>query len=227
MPSSDLQIPRPTAHRLSLYLREIQLMIASGEVTVSSRALGEALGYSSAQVRKDLAWVVHVGGTSEGGQAGVGYDCASLLAAIRSVIGTDRPWSTLLIGAGNIGRALLGYGGFASQGFRIFAVLDGDERVVGKKIGSFIVQPMSVLRKCVRTNRVTIAMLAVPRTAAQEVASQLCAAGVRGILNFAPVRLAVTEGVSVTNVDVSVALEQLAMNISRGDHPPLAKIGAA
>ena len=227
MPSSDLQIPRPTAHRLSLYLREIQLMIASGEVTVSSRALGEALGYSSAQVRKDLAWVVHVRGTSEGGQAGVGYDCASLLEAIRAVIGTDRPWSTLLIGAGNIGRALLGYGGFTSQGFRIFAVLDGDERVVGKKIGSFIVQPMSVLRKCVRTNRVTIAMLAVPRTAAQEVASQLCAAGVRGILNFAPVRLAVTEGVSVTNVDVSVALEQLAMNISRGGHPPLAKIGAA
>lgn len=202
-------------------------MIASGEVTVSSRALGEALGVSSAQVRKDLSWVVHVGRSSEGGQSGVGYDCASLLEAIRGVIGTDRRWPTLLIGAGNIGRALLGYGGFAAQGFRIVAVLDADERVVGKRIGQFEVQSMSALRKSVRAHHVTIAILAVPRDGAQAVASQLCAAGVRGILNFAPVRLAVTEGVSVTNVDVSVALEQLAMNISRGDQPPLAKIGAA
>lgn len=202
-------------------------MIAAGDVTVSSRALGDALGFSSAQVRKDLAWIVHVGRPCEGGQSGVGYNCASLLEAIRGVIGTDRRWSTLLIGAGNIGRALLGYGGFVAQGFRIVAVLDGDERVVGKKIGPFEVQPMSTLRKVVRRHHVTIAMLAVPRGAAQNVASQLCGAGVRGILNFAPVRLAVTEGVSVTNVDVSVALEQLAMNISRSDQPPSAKIGAA
>ncbi len=227
MPSKDLRIPRPTAHRLSLYLRELQLIIASGEATVSSRALGEALGFSSAQVRRDLSWVAHVGGSGEGGQSGVGYECASLLNAIRGVIGTDRCWATLLIGAGNIGRALLGYGGFASQGFRIVAVLDADQRVVGKRIGQFEVQSMSALRRCVRTHQVTIAMLAVPRDAAQSVASQLCAAGVRGILNFAPVRLAVSDGVSVTNVDVSVALEQLAMNVSRGDQPPLAKIGAA
>ncbi len=203
------------------------MLIAAGEITVSSRKLGEALGYSSAQVRKDLAWVVHLGRASEGGQSGVGYDCVAFESAIRGVIGIDRHWPTLLIGAGNIGRALLGYGGFAAQGFRIVSVLDADERLVGRKIGRFVVQPMSALRRCSRTHNLTIAILAVPRDAAQSVASQLCAAGVRGILNFAPVRLCVTEGVSVTNVDVSVALEQLAMTISRGEAQSRAMNGAA
>lgn len=219
MRSAWQRIPRPTAQRLSLYLRELQLMLAEGNTTVSSKELGAALGISSAKVRKDLAWAGEAGsaaGSQKGrvGRSGVGYDCAGLRERIRGVIGTNRKWRALLVGCGNIGRALIAYGGFEDQGFEIVAVVDSDRRVVGKRIGGLVVGPATDLRKALRSSQATIAIVAVPRSAAQAVASQLCSAGVRGILNFAPMRLSVAHGVSVTNIDVNVALEQLAMDIS-------------
>lgn len=202
-------------------------MIARGQPTLSSRELGEKLGVSSAQVRKDLAWVIQARQASDAGRSGVGYNCVKLQDAIRRVVGTNRQWPTALIGVGNIGRALLGYGGFAQGGFQITAILDADQRMAGKRISGLLIHPMSALRKVIRAQRITIGILAVPRTAAQNVATQLCDAGIRGILNFAPMRISVTEGVSVTNIDVSVALEQLSMDISIRDQSRLIGEGAA
>ncbi|MDA0215116.1 MAG: redox-sensing transcriptional repressor Rex [Planctomycetota bacterium] len=227
MPPTVRRIPRPTAQRLSLYLREIQPLIAQGQPTLSSRELGEKLGLSSAQVRKDLAWVVQSRQASEAGRAGVGYNCVKMNESIRRVIGANRRWSTVLVGVGNIGRALLAYGGFAQDGFLISAIFDANPRMEGKRIGTLKVQPTSALRKAIRTHRVAIGILAVPRSAAQSVATQLCDAGIRGILNFAPMRISVTEGVSVTNIDVSVALEQLSMDVSIRDQMRLISEGAA
>lgn len=192
-------------------------MVAQGHQTVSSKALGAALGVSSDKVRKDLAWA---GGAASGarsnhvGQSGVGYDCATLHERIRSVVGTNRQWAAVLVGCGNIGRALLAYGGFEHQGFEIVAVFDSNRKVIGKKIGSLEVAPMSDLRRTIRSHQASIGIIAVPRSAAQSVAGQMCAAGVRGILNFAPMRLAVSQGVCVTNIDVNVAIEQLMMDVS-------------
>jgi len=227
VPPTVRRIPRPTAQRLSLYLREIQPLIAQGQPTLSSRELGEKLGVSSAQVRKDLAWVVQSSQATEAGRSGVGYNCVKMNESIRQVIGAHRRRSTVLVGAGNIGRALLAYGGFAQEGFSITAIFDSSSRMQGKRIGTLMVQPMSALRKVIRTNRVAIGILAVPRSAAQNVATQLCEAGIRGILNFAPIRISVTPGVSVTNIDMSVALEQLSMDISIHDQLRINSEGAA
>lgn len=226
MPPTVRRIPRPTAQRLSLYLREIQPLIALGQQTLSSRALGEKLGISSAQVRKDLAWVLQSKQTNEAGRSGVGYNCVKMHDSIRRVVGTNRRWSTALVGVGNIGRALLGYGGFVQDGFPITVILDADPRMAGKRIGGLVVQPMSALRKAIRTHRVTIGILAVPRSSAQAVATQLCDAGIQGILNFAPMRITVSKGVSVTNIDVSIALEQLSMDVSISNRSRLTGEGA-
>lgn len=193
--------------------------------------IAQAVGVTGAAVRKDLAWVSATGPDRDTrvGHAGVGYDCALLMDRIRGIIGTNRPWTAVLVGCGNIGRALLAYGGFVGQGFEIAAVFDGQKGVVGRVVGRLTVQPMSELRKSVRSTKATIGIIAVPRSAAQTVATQLCNAGVRGILNFAPMRLAVSEGVAVTNIDVNVALEQLALNISLradGKRPPRETGGA-
>lgn len=192
-------------------------IIEQGQNTLSSRELGEKLGIPGAQVRKDLAWVVKSRGSDETGQAGVGYNCAALCESVRRVIGTHRRWSTLLMGVGNIGRALLAYEGFAQDGFPIVAVVDADPRMVGKKVSGHVVSPLNAMQRLICRHDITIAILAVPRSAAQAAANQLCGAGIRGILNFAPMRIAVDEGISVTNIDVSVSLEQLSMDISRRD----------
>ena len=214
MPSSPRRIPRPTAQRLSLYARELQVMITQGQSTVSSTELGEKLGVLSAQIRKDLAWLGMGRRAGAVGRAGVGYQTVGLLESIRRTVGTNRKWSTALVGVGNIGRALLGYGRFIQEGCPITAILDADARLAGKRIGGLEVKPMSELRTVLRRQKIAIGIIAVPRSAAQSVATQLCDAGIQGILNFAPMRISVTSGVSVTSIDLSVALEQLALDIS-------------
>lgn len=214
MPANARRIPRPTAQRLSLYLRELPPLIAQGQTTIRSQVLGEKLGVTSAQVRKDLAWVAQSRQTGEVGRSGVGYNCLKLYEAIRRVVGTNRRWSIALVGVGNIGRALLGYGGFEQGGFPITVIFDSDDRMVGKRIGGRVVAPMSALRRMIRSRHIAIAIIAVPRSAAQTVANQLCDAEIKGILNFAPTRVSVAKGVSVTNIDMTVAFEQLSMDIS-------------
>lgn len=202
------RIPRPTVKRLSLYLRELESLEEAGQQTISSKQLGDALGLTDAQVRKDLAYF------GQFGHPGIGYRIAELISQLRKILGTDRQWNAAIVGAGNIGRALMPYARFRRKGFEIVAVFDADARVVGKEVAGHRVRPMSDLPALVKERNILIGIVAVPVSAAQSVANALIQAGVKGILNFAPVRLDVNDRVSVVSVDFLVSLEQLAFQIS-------------
>lgn len=203
-------IPRPAARRLSLYLRELASRLESGDETVSSKALGRTLGLTDAQVRKDLALF------GQFGHPGRGYAIAELVESLRRIMGRDRSWRACLVGAGNIGRALASYDRFKREGFEIVAVFDASPGVVGKDVGGKKVRPISELPKVVAAEQITLGVIAVPRDAAQQVADTMVAAGIRGILNFAPRRIEVREGIAIVSVDFTVALEQLAFQIAVG-----------
>ena len=202
------RIPRPTAKRLSLYLRELESLEERGQHTISSKQLGATLGLTDAQVRKDLAFF------GQFGHPGIGYKVSELIAQLRKIIGTDRQWNAAIVGAGNIGRALMPYARFRRKGFEIVAVFDSDPSVIGSVIAEHKVRPMRDLPALVRERNILIGIVAVPAAGAQEVADALIAAGVKGILNFAPVRLDVKDDVNVMSVDFSLSLEQLAFQIS-------------
>jgi redox-sensing transcriptional repressor len=203
-------IPTPVIRRLSLYLRQLDALLDAEKKTVSSRQLGEALGLSDAQVRKDLACF------GQFGHRGVGYNIEELISRIRRILGTDRRWNIVLVGAGNLGRALVSYRGFAKKGFHPVAIFDNDKRVIGKTIKGetpLVVQPMSTLSRIVKKHDVRLAVMAVPAASAIEVASRIRSAGVRGILNFAPTTINPPR-CAVAAVDLTVHLEQLAFQIA-------------
>jgi len=193
-----------TVSRLSLYLRRLEALAAEGVKTVSSAQLGQPLGISDAQVRKDLAALGHLG------HPGVGYYPQELIGVLRQTLGLDCRWPVVLIGAGNLARALLKYRGFQQQGFHIVAVFDADPAKIGEQIEQWCVCGMDRLSELVAYHRAELAILAVPAAAAQTVADALVAAGIRGILNFAPVVLRVPGHVQVVAVDLALQLEQLA-----------------
>jgi len=200
-------IPKATAQRISLYLRQAEMLRDQGQTTVASEQLAAAFGLTAAQVRKDMA---HFG---QFGRPGVGYRCEELIAQLRRILGTDKVRSVALVGCGNLGRALASYQGFEKRGFRIVAVFDSDLQKVGKQFGRHIVQDIVKLPFVCRRDSVHLAILAVPASAAQDVAEQLVRAGIQGILNFAPVSLEVPAEVSVVNVALSVELEQLGLAV--------------
>jgi redox-sensing transcriptional repressor len=208
MPKPE-RLPRPTVERLSLYLRELERARDAGAATVSSRTLGLAAGATDAQVRKDLGFV------GSAGRPGVGYRTDRVLDAIRVVIGVHRPWRAVLVGAGNIGRALASYERFRDEGFVIVAILDRASGTVGRQVAGLEVRPIDQLARIVRSERADIGIIAVPGEEAQSVADGLVAAGVSGILNFAPRRLSTPERVPTVDVDFRSALERLAADISR------------
>ena len=201
-------IPNPAVRRLSLYLRQLESFSRKGRKTISSKQLGESLNLTDAQVRKDLAYF------GQFGHPGIGYRVDDLILQVRKILGTDRTWNVLLVGAGNIGRALSSYRGFGAKGFQLVAVFDNDPSKVGKKLGPFVIQPLAEVPAAVEKHGIRLAIIAVPADAAQDVADQLIAAGVRGILNFAPVSLSVPEGVALNSVDLAVQLEQLSFQVN-------------
>ncbi len=209
----EARLPRASAARFSLYLRRLENLHHAGVATVSSGQLGEALGIADTQVRKDLAKLGNLG------HPGVGYPTAELIEALRRQLGLDRQWSVVLVGAGNLARALLRYRGFQQQGFRIVALVDSDAAKVGQRVDGLVVQPIERLAEVVAATGAELGLLTVPSDAAQDVAEALAAAGVRGILNFAPVLLRVPPQVQVVTVDLAVQLEQLAFLVqwSGGD----------
>ena len=209
------RISRPTVRRLSLYLRHLEDIAQQGRTTTSSRKLADALGLTDAQVRKDLA------SFGQFGQPGVGYQVDRLIARLREIFGTEEVSDVVLVGVGSIGRALLGFKGFLHKGFRFVAAFDAAAAKIGRKIGGIPVQPMEELAGTVRSKRIRLAVLAVPAPAAQEVADALCEAGIRGILNFAPIRLEVPEGIVVIPVDLAAMLQQL--NYFTGGGPAIRK----
>ncbi|MEW4451582.1 redox-sensing transcriptional repressor Rex [Bremerella sp. JC817] len=201
--SSDQRVSKAVVSRLSLYLRELSRLERNGIETTSSTKLGEMLGFSDAQVRKDLA------NFGQFGYPGVGYRCSELIATIRQIMGTDQRWPVALVGVGNLGRALLGYRGFSNQGFNTVAAFDLDPKIVGSEIEGIPVYSLENVDKIVEEKSIQLAILAVPAAAAQEVAERLVAAGIRGFLNFAAVTLRLPDEVTVIGVDLAIEMEQL------------------
>ena len=205
-------VPKAVVSRLSLYLRELQHLIRDGKETTNSSQLGHLLGFSDAQVRKDLAYFGHFG------HPGIGYRCDELVSAIRRIMGTDRDWPVAIVGTGNLGTALLGYRGFGHQGFRIVAAFDVDAGKVGGTIMGVPIFHFDDLPQVVAEHRIKLGMIAVPGTSAQAVADKLVAAGIEGIVNFAPVTLVVPSHVSQVGVDLAIELEQLSFAVvNRGE----------
>jgi redox-sensing transcriptional repressor len=208
VPPVPKDVPKAVVSRLSLYLRELQQLLRSGRATVSSNQLGQLLGFTDAQVRKDLT---HFG---QFGHPGIGYRCEELAAAIRRILGTDRVWTVGLVGVGNLGRALLGYKGFAAKGFSIVAAFDIDARKTNATVDGIQVYGLDRLREVVQRHRIQLAMLTVPAAAAQGVADTVAAAGVTGIVNFAPVTLSVPDEISLVGVDLATELEQISFSVA-------------
>ncbi|HKB04063.1 MAG TPA: redox-sensing transcriptional repressor Rex [Gemmataceae bacterium] len=208
--TDDPRLSRASAARLSLYLRCLEGWERDGRATASSRDLADALGVTDAQVRRDLACL---GGL---GRRGVGYGVPALIAAIRQALGINREWPAVLVGAGNLARALLRYRGFAERGFRIVALFDADAKKVGERLAGLEVRPVAEVGRRVRELGAELGIVAVPSEAAQEVGELLAAAGVRGVLNFAPAVLRLPEGIAVVNVDLTIQLEQLAFQVQAG-----------
>lgn len=204
------RLSRAAAQRLSLYLRCVAGWPADGE-KVSSGRIAEAVGVSDAQVRRDLAALGHLG------QRGVGYDARELASAIRTALGIDRAWRAVLVGVGNLGRALLRYQGFRAQGFEIVGLFDSDPAKVGTEVEGLTVEPNTVLTERVAALQAELGVLTVPGDTAHAVAEALVAANVRGILNFAPVVLKLPRRVRLVTVDLAIQLEQLAFQVQQGD----------
>jgi redox-sensing transcriptional repressor len=207
---SELRLSRASAGRLSLYLRRLERLQSEGTATVSSGQLGEPLGISDAQVRKDLACLGNLG------LPGIGYPTAELSAALQRALGIDRGWTVVLVGVGNLARALLRYRGFQQHHFRIVALFDSDPAKVGQCVDGLEIHAPARMAAVIRATGADLALLTVPSEAAQGVADALVAAGIRGVLNFAPVVLRLPPGVSLVSVDLTVQLEQLAFLVQMG-----------
>jgi redox-sensing transcriptional repressor len=202
-------IPDATVARLPVYLRALYTLAERGVSTVASDELATAAGVNSAKLRKDLS---HLGSY---GIRGVGYDVEYLVYQVSRALGLNQNWPVVIVGAGNLGRALANYGGFVSRGFRIAALLDTDQSLVGRELGSAVVRHVSELEEVVASSGIAIGVIAVPAGAAQAVCDRLVAAGVTSILNFAPLVLTVPEGVDVRKVDLSIELQILAFHAQR------------
>jgi redox-sensing transcriptional repressor len=202
------KISDSAVRRLSLYLRFLQEAQAAGTDTISSGELAERGGTTSAQVRKDLSLF------GSFGKRGLGYDVPELLRSIQEILGLNQQWNVALVGAGKIGSALFSYRDFQQRGFHIRAVFDSDPAKVGATWGGLVVRPDEELEDTLRGAGIQMAIVAVPAEAAQAVVDRLVKAGVRGILNFAPIRLRAPASVTLRNVDVTLELEGLSFALS-------------
>lgn len=197
------RIPEATVTRLPLYLQALMAAADQGVDTISSGGLARGSGVNSAIVRKDLS---HLGAF---GTRGVGYRVGELVAEISEVLGLTRERAVVIVGIGNLGRALAAYDGFDRRGFRVVGLLDADPTKHGTRVGDFTIEPADDLEDLVTDRGATIAVVATPAPHAQQVVDRLVAAGVTGVLNFAPVHLDCPDHVSVRNVDLSTELQIL------------------
>jgi len=201
--------------RLPLYLRALTALSERSVPTVSSEELAAAAGVNSAKLRKDFSYL------GSYGTRGVGYDVEYLVYQISRELGLTQDWPVVIVGIGNLGHALANYGGFASRGFRVAALLDADPNVVGSTAAGLPVRHMDELEDIVVSQHVSIGVITTPPGAAQLVCDRLVEAGVTSILNFAPTVLTVPDGVDVRKVDLSIELQILAFHEQRkaGDEP--------
>ena len=197
-------IPEASVARLPIYLRALVDMAEQGTHTASSEGLAAAAGVNSAKVRKDLSYL------GSYGTRGVGYDVEYLIHQISRELGLTEGWATCIVGIGNLGQALANYGGFEERGFRVAALFDSNPARIGEVVAGLEINHFDDVERVVKEEEISIAILAVPGPAAQEVADRLVSAGITSILNFAPAVIAVPSDVSLRKVDLSIELQILA-----------------
>lgn len=197
------KISESTVRRLSLYLRFLEQSAAQGLTTISSEELARRGGTTSAQVRKDLSFF------GSFGKRGLGYLVPELAAKVRDILGLRRPYRVVLLGAGKIGGALVHYQGFRERGFNVTAIYDRDAKKIGSRWNGLLVRDVRQIESDLRREPTDIAIVVTPAEAAQQVVDQLVHAGVKAILNFAPVQLTVPADVTVKNVNMALELETL------------------
>lgn len=196
-------IPDIIVSRLPLYLRSLQRMNEETRKVTSSQELGERLGISAAQIRKDLSQF------GEFGKQGTGYNINFLIEQLCIILHVDQEWDVAVIGAGDIGNAVARYKGFKNRGFRVVMIFDDDPDKIGTQIGEFTVSDANDLTESIRNAQIQVAMIAVPGSNAQNVADRLVEAGIKAILNYAPINLNVPEDVNVQYIDPSIHLQRM------------------
>jgi redox-sensing transcriptional repressor len=202
------RIADSTVRRLSLYLRFLEEFENAGLTTVSSDELAARGGTTSAQVRKDLSFF------GSFGKRGLGYQVAELTQSMRRILGLERDWRVIIVGIGKIGSALAQYEGFQQRGFRVAGLYDSDPAKIGREVNDLPVRPLEAIAEDNRERPVDIAVIAVPAAAAQRVVDQLVAAGITGIMSFAPIQLHVPADVTLNTVNMAMELERLSFALS-------------
>ncbi len=197
------KIPDIIIGRLPVYLRALQRLSEQGILTTSSQELGEMIGISAAQIRKDISQF------GEFGKQGTGYSVPFLIERLRDILKVDRVWEVVIIGMGDIGHALARYNGFANRGFHINMVFDNDPQKIGQKVGDYEIMDTAKLAEKIKQNKIKVAMLTVPAPVAQEMTDQLVKAGIKAILNYAPINLNVPNGVHVQYIDPATHLQRM------------------
>jgi redox-sensing transcriptional repressor len=197
------KIPDIIIGRLPIYLRALQRLSEKGILTTSSQELGEIIGISAAQIRKDISQF------GEFGKQGTGYSIPFLIERLRDILKVGRVWEVVIVGMGDIGHALARYNGFANRGFHISMVFDNDPAKIGQKVGEYEIFDTATLAENIKQNKIKIAMLTVPATSAQDMADQLVKAGIKAILNYAPTSLNVPRGVYVQHTDPVTHLQRM------------------
>ena len=207
-------IPDVVVLRLPLYVRALTQLRARSTEVVSSQELGGLLQITPAQIRKDLSYFGRFG------KQGRGYNVEFLRDELRQILGLDRVWSACLIGVGRLGQAIISYPGFAPEGFNVLAAFDGDPEHVGRAFGDLTVQPMSALRQTLEDASISIGIVAVPARQAQIVIDRLVKAGIRGILNYAPIAPQVPPDVTLRNIDPVLTLQSMTFYLMRSPTSP-------
>ncbi len=197
------EIPDIIVGRLPRYLRALQRMQQIGHQSTSSQELGKQLGISAAQIRKDLSQF------GEFGKQGTGYSIPYLIEQLQNILNVDRAWELVLVGAGHLGHAIANYQGFAESGFRIVKVFDSDPGKIGKSAGPFVIEDMANMIEAVQKAGIRMAMVTVPASVAQSVVDDLIKAGVKAILNYAPIVIKVPEDVHVQYIDPVIHLQRM------------------
>jgi redox-sensing transcriptional repressor len=204
-----LEIPEVVINRLPVYARALTALAARGESVVSSQALGQLLDVTPAQIRKDLSYFGRFG------KHGRGYNVHGLLAKLREILGIDRQWHVCLVGVGRLGQAIAEYGGFGPQGFEIVAAFDANLHVVGSSVGGVLVRHSDDLDAYLKSTRVDVGIVAVPAPMAQSVVDQLVDAGIKAILNYAPITAHVPDDVVIRHIDPVLSMQSMTFYIKQ------------
>ncbi|AKI96965.1 redox-sensing transcriptional repressor rex [Kosmotoga pacifica] len=203
------KIPKPTIKRLAVYYRCLENLIKSGKETVSSQELGTYLNIKASQVRKDLSYF------GEFGKRGIGYQTRRLLDGIAEILGIKRTWNVCIVGAGNLGIALANYPGLSKGGYHVKVIFDNNPAKIGMKLqNGLIVEDLKNFEKVTKEKEIHIGVITVPAESAQQVADIMLSSGIKGIINFAPVKLSIPKKIPVEEIDISLTFRALSFQIS-------------